>query len=555
MFPAMRQDGSAIRRAAALEISVLAAALSCAVTAGCSKKDDSPAAGSSAGASPGGGPAPVGSAAVAARARPVKMTAEPEKVWAAAVSLGTGLTPMELDSGRAAVGAMSSRGPTVVVFDSKGEGQEARIRVKKELTSELKKDEKREVLRVTPALGSGSEVIAFVDYREVGDARRLVACGPSDSSEEILKFDGKPILDAGDETPAKTDEAAKSAAPAPSAKPAAPAKPPAAPSAAKPAPAKPAPLPSGAKPAPAPPSSGAAPRKPPALGGVAAKPGSSAKPAAPPAPAPAKPPPSGKTEPERELRECRTLVDRGGAHAWAVGTELVGKPAADGTADYSVVLFAEQERGRGRSDLSSSPLGKAPAKVPVYEAATAYDMGGGSFVLAARFRGALFSWVLDASKHPRGMARVYSGGYPAQPHFVNFGTEIGLVVVQTGTGGQKSARAARFTADVMALPSALSDLVIPERSVEPPVSAAMFGAASPFASSRFVAYQADETARRLSIVQVDGNLAPAGEPLTIDLGVRESELFALDGGKLLVVYIRVDASGKSELVSKTIRIG
>src|SRR5262245_33572123 len=186
MFPAMRQDGAAIRRAAALEISMLAAALSCAVTTGCSKKGDSPATGSSA-MSPTGGPAPVGSTPAAARARPVKMTAEPEKVWASGVSLGTGLTPTDLDSGRVAVGAMSGRGPTVVVFDAKGEGQDARIRVKKELASELKKDEKHEVLRVTPALGSGSEVVAFVDYREVGDTRRLVACGPSDSSEEILK--------------------------------------------------------------------------------------------------------------------------------------------------------------------------------------------------------------------------------------------------------------------------------------------------------------------------------------------------------------------------------
>src|SRR6185436_2465419 len=117
--------------------------------------------------------------------------------------------------------------------------------------------------------------------------------------------------------------------------------------------------------------------------------------------------------------------------------------------------------------------------------------------------------------HARGAVRVYSGGFPAQPHFVNFQSEIALIVVQSGAGGQKSARAARFAADVTSLPSSLSDLVIPERSVEPPVSAAMFGPASTLASSRFVAYQSDETSRRLSILQIDGNLAPAGEPLTV----------------------------------------
>lgn len=547
MFPAMKYDGHSFRRTATLTTSALALVIASAGAAGCSKKGDSPSPGASGAASPAGGPGAVGSSGAAARPRAIVMTAEPERIWASGVSVATGLTPTELDAGRIGIGAMSGRGPTVVVFDPKGEGQEAHIREKKELTAELKKEDgKREILRVTPALGSGNEVVAFVDYREVADTRRLVACGPSDSTDEILKFEGKPILDAGDEGAEKTkpDEAPKPA-PAPSGKPAAaPAKPAAAPSGAKPPPA--------AKAAPAIPGSATpGPRKPPALG-AAAKPAAPPKPSTPPAKPLAKAPAKG--EPERELRECRTMVDRGGAHAWAVGSELVGKPAADGSVDYSVVLFVEQERGRGRADLSTSPLGKAPAKVPVYEAATAYDIGGGNFVLAARFRGALFTWVLDASKHPRGSVRVYSGGFPAQPHFVNFGSELALIVVQGGSG-QKAARAARFAADVTTLPSALSDLVIPDRSVEPPVSATMFGSTTALASSRFVSYQSDESAKRLSIVQIDGNLAATGEPLTIDVGVRESELFALGDGRLLVVYIRVDGSGKSELVSKTVRLG
>jgi hypothetical protein len=546
MFPAMKHDGRSMTRTA-LPIFAFAAVVALGGATGCSKKGESPSAGASGAAQAPGAPAALGSGAAAVRPRPVAMTADPEQVWAAGASVATGLTPTELDAGRVAVGALSNRGPTVVVFDSKGEGREARIGVKKELTTELKKEEgKREILRVTPALGSGNEVVAFVDYREIGDTRRLVACGPSDSTDEILKFDGKPILDAGDEgaDKGKPDEAQKPATPAPSAKPAAPPqKPAAAPPGAKPAP-------SAGKPAAAAPGSatpGA--RKPPALTSVPPKPAAPSKSS----PKPAAKVPA-KTEPERELRECRTIVDRGGAHAWAVGSELVGKPAADGSTDYNVVLFTEQERGRGRADLSTSPLGKAPAKVPVYEAATAYDIGGGSFVLAARFRGALFTWVLDASKHARGSVRVYSGGFPAQPHFVNFGNELALIIVQGGAG-QRAARAARFAPDVTTLPSALSDLVIPDRSVEPPVSAAMLGSTTSLASARFVAYQSDESAKRLSIVQVDGNLAAVGEPHTIDVGVRESELFALGDGRLLVVYIRVDGSGKSELVSKTVRLG
>jgi hypothetical protein len=557
MFPAMnlharstRGSGGSIHRSS---VTAIGAAMIVGALAGCSKKDAASTTGAMGSSVPG---APVAVSSSAVRVRPVALTAEPEKVWASAVSVGTGLTATELDAGRVAVGAESGRGPVVVSFDASGEGHEAHIGVKKELTSELKKEDgKREILRVTPALGSGGEVIAFVDYREVGDARRLVDCGPSDSTEELLKFEGKPLVDAGDEAgeKGKPEEAAKLAPAASASKAQAPpAKPAPAASGAKSAAPAAKPQPTGAKPAAA--ASGAKP--------AAAKPPGPPKPPtikeAPPKPAaaaPAKPAPAKPGEAARELRECRTLVDRGGAHAWAVGSEIVGKPAADGTTDYSIVLFTEQERGRGRADLSTSPLGKNPTKIPVYEAATVYDMGGGSFALAARFRGALFAWVLDASKHAKGAVRVYSGGFPAQPRFANLGSEQILIVVQSGAGGQKSARAARFSPDVAELPSALSDLVVPEHALEPPVSAAAVSATSPYAGQRFIAYQSDESVKRLSVVQIDGNLAATGEPLTVDVGVRDSELFALPDGRLLVVYLRVDATGKSELVSKVIRLG
>lgn len=462
-------------------------------------------------------------------------------MWASGVSLGAGLTATELDSGRLAVGVWDSKGPDVVVFDAKGEGQETRARVKKELTTELKKEDgKREILRVTPALGSGGEAVAFVDYREVGDKRRLVSCGPSDSTDDLLKFEGKPLIDESDEggDQAKKDEPAK-AAPAPAAKPAAVKTPPAPGKAG--APAKAAAAPAAGKPEPGKPPG---PPKPPAIktSPVPAKP-AGAKPGA----------PQPKGDAQKELRECRTLVDRGGAHVWAVGSELVGKPAADGTTDWSIVLFTEQERERGRADLSTSPLGKNPTKIPVHEAAEAYDMGGGSFVLLTRFRGSLFAWVLDASKHARGPARVYSG-YPAEPHVANFGPELAALVVE-GAGGQKAARAARFAPDVTSLPSSLSDLVIPDRAVESPVEAVAMGGASTFAGQRFLTYVADETAKRLSVVQIDTNLAAAGDPVPLDVGVHDSALFALGDGRLLVVYIRVDPSGRSELVSKTIKLG
>jgi hypothetical protein len=469
-------------------------------------------------------------------------TIEPEKVWATTVSLGAGLTATELDGGRIALGVVVGGRPEVVVFDGSGQGSEVTVQLKKELSTPPTKEQgTRELHRVTPALGSGNEVIAFVDYSETGDDRRLVSCGPSDSNEELLAFEGKPLL-ASDQ-----DRAADAPKPAPPA--------------GAPKGGTSAPKSAGAAKALAPsaPGRGAGAKAAPVLHAADSKargPAASPehKPAAASAPPPAKGPASaGKGRPKgdkvRELRDCRTLVDRGGAHAWAVGSELVGQPLDDGDTDFAMVFFAEQEHGRGRFDLNTTPLGKTPSKPPVFEGPVAYDLGRGSFALAARFRGSLFAWLLDASKHARGPMRVYGGGFPGLPRFAPFGTESDLFLVLGTNDGRRLPRAVRVASGATELPADLTAIGV----AEPALTGSLSGTA--LGSRRFVSYLADEKTRRLMLVGVDVGLGAMGTPVAVDAGVYDAQIFPLADGRLLVTYLREGVGGRVDLVSRAATCG
>lgn len=507
---------------------------------------------------------------------PKTCTASPEKVWAANASVSAGITKVELDAGRVAFGVVLGGKPDVVAFDPKGEGSAVHVAVKKALTEVLPKDQaRREILRVTPALGSGSEVMAFVDYRKLSTDHRLVACGPSDSEDELLKFDGKPLVAVDEDRldakaadkaePPAAPPGAKSATPAPKAPPAE-----KAPAAAPPKKAEPgkSPAQAAAPGARRPPMlrsvdpaqaeamrkarEAAAARAAAALAKAAPAPSASAAKGEPAKAEPKEPAKADTSKPKgdkvRELRDCRTFVDRGGAHAWTVGSELVGQPRDDGSTAWTMELFAEQEHGRGKATLSQSPLGKAPTKLPVYEAPTALDLGGGAFVLSARYRGGLFAWLLDGSKHLRGPARAYPGAAPWAPALALLGPDAALLIVQHD-GERHAPRFAEFATGATELPSGLVDFDVGEPALLGTPAAVLAG------EQRFVSGVADDAARRLVLVPVNGAFAKAGEPLAIDAGVHDSELVALADGRLLLVYLRGGSSGRMELVSRTVQCG
>lgn len=530
----------------------------------CSK--DKSAGSAAASGAPPSGATPL-SSALGAPAAPPMCVADPEKVWAADASTAAGISQTDLDAGRVAFGVVLGGTPEVLVFDAKGEGEQKHVRVKKALTDAIPEGTgRREIHRVTPAVGSGGEILAYVDFEQIGNAHRTVACGRSDSNDELLKFDGKPLVSVAEDHPdgkAGNREAEKPTASAP----------PAAGKAAA----------SGAA------ATGSGPPQDKVKSAFSGRrvtatpladlsrlnermqervrvartepPRPSAVPAAAPAIPSARPTEKSskpKGESSRELRDCRTFVDRGGAHAWSAGSELVGQPQEDGSTEWSMEFLAEQDQGRGKVVLSASPLGKAPTKLPVYESPTALDLGNGEFALSTRYRGSLFAWLLDASKHLRGPTRIFSGGFPSAPRFASFGVDRTLLVVARDAGDVAVPRALRFDPSAPQLPAMLTDFSLGGLSLVGSMSGAMLGA------QRFIAVQSAEierdvqsgpSARHLTLLPVDPVLSSLNRPILVDTGVSESRLIPLVDGRLLLVYLRSSTSGHVELVSRSVKCG
>lgn len=495
-----------------------------------------------------------------------------------------------LPGGRVAFGVLVGSAPKVLVFDDKGVGEQKALPVKKALTETIPKDKgRREIHRVTGAVGAAGGVVAYVDSERVEANHRVVACGTSEAADDVLRFDGKPLLALDEDrvgpAPAKPAEPAGSApkppppAPAPSAKP--PATPPASPAAnaVTPSPASPGanavpPAPAVAqKPAtvagksPVDPAKShallkeidfarmqaARKRRAEAVQGVAAPVVPSVVPPHPPVPpqsevvasaSSAKP----KGDKQRELRDCRSITNHAGAHAFTVGSELVAQPLEDGTTDYAMELFVLPDSGRGRVTLHTAAIGKAPTKLPEFEAPIATDLGNGEFALSTRFRGSLFAWMLDADERPRGPMRVFPGGSPGAPRFSTFGPETALLVV-TRDADHATGRALLFEPGASQLPAMLSELRLADLALTGPISGVLQG------GTRFVAVQADDKARRLVLVPVDATLSAFGAPVPVDGGVFESRVAALSDGRLLLVYLRGAENGKVELVSRTVKCG
>jgi len=175
-------------------VAVVSLAASLLGVVGCAKTDRAETVATAGSAVPAAA-GPGSSEAPAAKApAPPTCAVEAEKVWAADANPVAGISETGFDVGRVAFGVMLGGRPEVVVFDAKGEGAVKHVGVKKALTDAIAKGAgRRAIHRVTPAVGPGGEVIAFVDYDQIGKEHRTVACGPSDSANELLKFDGKPL--------------------------------------------------------------------------------------------------------------------------------------------------------------------------------------------------------------------------------------------------------------------------------------------------------------------------------------------------------------------------
>lgn len=145
-------------------------------------------------------PSATGSAVASAAAKveegpPICQRSE-EKVWGSGANKLTGLTTKGFDAG-IAVGFAFGNEPRVLVVAKDGSTKVMKVKRGEKAKQPDAKEAIRFLMRVSPSDISGTEARAFIDYRDEfkKDKRRHVWCGPADSDEKFLEYDGVSWLD------------------------------------------------------------------------------------------------------------------------------------------------------------------------------------------------------------------------------------------------------------------------------------------------------------------------------------------------------------------------
>ncbi len=253
------------------------------------------------------------------------------------------------------------------------------------------------------------------------------------------------------------------------------------------------------------------------------------------------------------MRDCRTISDPLAKDRWSVASELVGELQPDGARQWKMDLVIKADAGKGaKRVIHSVDMGADPTRLFTFEAPVATTLADGSYVLAARYRGRLLSWILDANKRPKGEMRAYGGGYPGLPRLLADGGSSTLWTSQKATPKRWQLGMLRL-ASPPELPRALHVVDLGNKDVsraEPTLARV--------GSQRWLSYhEGPRRGGRLVVMPIDAKLDQAGRRHLVtsaDSAVYESHMFGLDGGKLLVVYIlRPGPKAPAELVSEVLR--
>jgi len=251
-----------------------------------------------------------------------------------------------------------------------------------------------------------------------------------------------------------------------------------------------------------------------------------------------------------ELRDCRTFVDPGGKGVWGIGTQLRGEKQPDGTRKWSMRLLADPQDGRPPQKLHQVDFDEPPKTLHTFEAPVVQRLKNDSYLLAARYRGALFTWLLDSVKQPSGQHQVYRGGWPTLPRMLPDDGNL-LLLTSQKVGKEYSLAYAPIADGDPKLPQALRKLVFEGHGSS--LAEPTFARAD---DKRWVSFHtADWRKGVLTIVPVDEKLSPVGAAHTVsdpNETVYESHLVGLENGELLAVYIQNGAPG-ADLVSRRLQ--
>lgn len=457
------------------------------------------------------------------------------KVWAKWANRRTGITPTQMGD-KLALGVAVGNKPKVLVVDKQGAGELVNVAMAdgSDLAKDIPKNEgKRDLQRVTPFKASDGKLTAYADYRDKYESkRRRIACELVSTKQVVLAYDDKPLLDDEKKKDDKKDPVKTAAAPDAGAPPVAAA-----------------PTPSISTKA----LKAVSRLNLPGMKGAAGDPSKAAAPAA--GDAGAAPPPDTKAEGDkkeekkkalREVRDCRTFVDDDG-EVWALGSELHGQPQDDDSVKWSMRLFVQPNAAGGYYMLDSVALPKEPKELHTWEAPWAAERADGSFVLTARYRGTLVSFLLNKDHKPTGKVKSYRGGWPGNVEIASDGSNRWLLTSFKTAGDSHELRLGKIGEG---LPAQLDKPAIDgvDASLSEPSLAIAGG-------QRWLMMHAGKRKEaRLVLVPVDENMKATGKPYDVAAtagGAADSRLIALDGGKLMAVYIQAGKEG-DELVSQVL---
>lgn len=118
-----------------------------------------------------------------------------EKVRGTGVNKLTGLTTKRVDK-KTVIGYAVGTEPRVLVIEKTGETNILKVKLGSKAEPPPAKEGYRALMRVSPFSIKGDTARAFIDYRDdFKDKRRRVSCGPADSDESFLSFEGTSYLD------------------------------------------------------------------------------------------------------------------------------------------------------------------------------------------------------------------------------------------------------------------------------------------------------------------------------------------------------------------------
>lgn len=424
-------------------------------------------------------------------ADPPVCTVNATKVWGKGVNTLTGLTAVQMNDGRTAIGYATGNTPQVLVVGQKGEGKQLRVDVAKDSTFAAKAPKgaagTRAVFRVTPVKLDDKAAKAFVDFRDdykteavptqgapLPQKSRRVVCGPTDSGDKWVQSDYANFIDdpAYGKDPVTALKNAK------------------------------------------------------LLHNDAVV---------------------------EMVRDCRTFYDPKKDETWIVGSELRFKQDANEKVTVESVLFVEQGKQQKEKPLHTTPIKADAFKVVDYEVPISHELADGSFVVAARVGGsALVAAMLEHDKSVRGAFKTYQGYFNMPDASEDGPDDVLIASLKTGTDAY-ALRAMRIPgATKSELPAQFSKVTTDEDDSHSESRPEFIRDAK---GQRWVAYieNAEKGKGHLEIIPVNAGFRATGKPYSVtkeEERATEARLVPQKDGGFVVVYIRDAGGGVSELVTE-----